>query len=63
MKNVITSYSIHYTKLYEIPIRLHMRAISLTSPMFTERNVFSNSFTISATVAVETVWTRSITPV
>src|SRR5678815_5461657 len=35
-------------------ILLHMSAISLTSPMFTLRNVFSRSFTVSATRAFET---------
>ena len=39
-----------------------MSAISFTSAMFTERNVFSSSFTISATAAVDTGWTFSSTP-
>jgi hypothetical protein len=32
-----------------MPIRSHISASSLTRPMFTARNVFSSSFTISAT--------------
>ena len=31
-----------------MPSRSHISAISLTRPMFTVRNVFSSSFTISA---------------
>src|SRR5438093_5614571 len=38
----------------------HIRAISFTSPMFTARNVFSSSFTISATRGEFTITTRSI---
>ena len=38
---------------------LHMRAISFTSPMLTLRNVFSSSFTISATCVDETGTTVS----
>ena len=36
----------------------HMRAISLTSPMFTARNVFSSSLTISAACVLETGYDR-----
>ena len=32
-----------------MPSRSHISAISFTRPMFTARNVFSSSFTISAT--------------
>ena len=35
-------------------ILLHMSAISFTRPMFTLRNVFSSSFTVSATRALDT---------
>ena len=38
---------------------MHMSAISLTRPMFTARNVFSSSFTISATRVELTDTTRS----
>ena len=37
----------------------HINAISLTRPMFTARNVFSSSFTISATRVELTRTTRS----
>jgi hypothetical protein len=50
------------TSQTSIPIRSHMSAISFTSPMFTDRNVFSRSLTVSATVAQETGWTFSSTP-
>ena len=39
----------------------HIRAISLTSPMFTLRKVFSSSLTVSATRTDETGTTVSIT--
>ena len=44
-----------------MPIRWHISAISLTSPMLTARNVFSSSFTISAT-CVEVTGTTVSTP-
>ncbi len=37
------------TSQTSMSILWHISAISLTSPMFTARNVFSSSFTISAT--------------
>src|SRR4051812_3799389 len=40
---------------------LHINAISLTIPMFTARNVFSSSFTISATRVELTETTRDTT--
>jgi hypothetical protein len=42
------------------PSRSHMRAISLTRPMFTLRKVFSSSLLISAAAALESLMTRSI---
>ena len=45
------------------PMRSHIIAISLTSPMFTARKVFSSSFTISATCDELTGTTRSIADV
>ena len=44
----------------EIPSFLHMIANSLTSAMFTERNVFSNSLTISAVSGPDTGTTRGV---
>jgi len=42
------------------PSLSHMMAISLTSPMFTARKVFSSSLTISAARGEETGTTRSM---
>ncbi len=42
------------TSQTSMPIRSHMSAISFTRPMFTLRNVFSRSLTISATFVEET---------
>ncbi len=44
-----------------MPMRWHINASSLTRPMFTARNVFSSSFTVSATLGELTGMTVSIT--
>ena len=44
------------------PIRSHMIAISLTSPMLIMRKVFSSSFAISAVSADDTTWIFCMAP-
>ncbi len=48
------------TSQTEMPSLRHMIANSLTSAMFTERNVFSNSLTISAVSGPDTGTTRGV---
>ena len=49
------------TSQTSMSIRWHISAISFTRPMLTARNVFSSSFTISATRVLSTLMTRSTT--
>ena len=47
------------TSQAEIPMRWHISASSLASPMFTARKVFSCSFAVSATIVLDSCTTVS----